>query len=142
MKRTDEERNNLIYNFYFNDKLTLTQISKKVNLSISQVSRILSKFPIYMQEKAKRKEENRVKHSEQAKEIMRRKRCQKYAEEKAIINTLHNQDAAELSYFYPLSKSAIIKYCPNAYEYNVKRKRFELKTDIVYSNDMPSKIKY
>ena len=142
MKRTDEERNNLIYNFYFNDKLTLTQISKKVNLSISQVSRILSTFPIYMQEKAKRKEENRVKHSEQAKEIMRRKRCQKYAEEKAIINNLHNQDVAELSSFFPLSKVAIIKYCPNAYEYNVERKRFELKTDIVYSNDMPSKIKY
>ena len=59
MKRTDEERNNLIYNFYFNDKLTLTQISKKVNLSISQVSRILSKFPIYMQEKANRKEKGR-----------------------------------------------------------------------------------
>ena len=67
---------------------------------------------------------------------------QKNAEEKAIIKNLHNQDVAELSYFYPLSKVAIKKNCSNAYEYNVKKQRFELKTDMVYSNDMPSQIKY
>lgn len=142
MIKPDLKRNDLIYNLYFNDKLNITQISKKVNLSISQISRVLSNSPMYMQEKAKRKEENRVKHSEQAKELMKRKRSQKRAEEKAIINALHNQAIAELSYFYPLSKVAIRKNCPNTYEYNVKKKRFELKTDMVYSNDMPSQIKY
>jgi len=67
---------------------------------------------------------------------------QKNAEEKAIIKKLHNQDVAELSYFYPLSKVAIKKNCSNAYEYNAKKQRFELKTDMIYSNDMPSQIKY
>ncbi len=142
MIKPDLERNNLIYDLYFKDKLNITQISKKVNLSISQISRVLSNSPMYMQEKAKRKEENRVKHSEQTKEIMKRKRSQKKAEEKAIIKNLHNQDAAELSYFYPLSKVAIKKNCSNAYEYNAEKQRFELKTDMVYSNDMPSQIKY
>lgn len=142
MIKPDLERNNLIYNMYFEDKLNITQISKKVNLSISQISRVLSNSPMYMQEKEKRKEENRVKHSEQAKEIMKRKRSQKNAEEKAIIKKLHNQDVAELSYFHKLSKVEIRKNCPNAYEYNAKKQRFELKTDMVYSNDMPSQIKY
>ena len=69
----DLERNELIYNLYFKDKLTVSEISKKVNLSISQISRILSKFSIYQQEKSSRKEENHKKHQEQAKEIMRKK---------------------------------------------------------------------
>lgn len=56
MKKTDLERNELIYKLYFQDKLTLTQISHQINLSISQISRILSKFPNYMQEKNERKE--------------------------------------------------------------------------------------
>ena len=51
LKKTDLERNELIYKLYFQDKLTLTQISHQINLSISQISRILSKFPNYMQEK-------------------------------------------------------------------------------------------
>ena len=142
MRKTDLAQKELIYNLYFNNKLTLTEISNKVSLSISQISRVLSNSHMYMQEKAKRKEENCVKHSEQAKEIMKRKRSQKNAEEKAIIKNLHNQDVAELSYFYPLSKVAIKKNCSNAYEYNAKKQRFELKTDMVYSNDMPSQIKY
>ena len=56
LKKTDLERNELIYKLYFQDKLTLTQISHQINLSISQISRILSKFPNYMQEKNERKE--------------------------------------------------------------------------------------
>ncbi len=68
------ERNELIYNLYFKDKLTISEISKKIDLSISQISRILSKSPLYQQEKANRKEENIKKHNEQAKEIMRKKK--------------------------------------------------------------------
>ena len=71
------ERNELIYNLYFKDKLNVSEISKKANLSISQISRILSKSSLYQQEKSNRKEENRKKHQEQAKEIMRKKRNKK-----------------------------------------------------------------
>ena len=105
----DLERNELIYNLYFKDKLTVSEISKKVNLSISQISRILSKFSIYQQEKSSRKEENHKKHQEQAKEIMRKKRYKKQMEEKAIMDKLHNQAAIELSYFSSISKVALRK---------------------------------
>ncbi len=138
----DLERNELIYNLYFKDKLTVSEISKKVNLSISQISRILSKSNLYQQEKANRKEENHKKHNEQAKEIMRKKRNKKRMEEKAIMDRLHRQATMELSYFNPISKVAIRKNCSSAYHYNTKRKRFELKDDMVYSNDMPKIIKY
>lgn len=142
MKKMDLERNELIYNLYFKDKLTVSEISKKVNLSISQISRILSKSALYQQEKANRKEENHKKHNEQAKEIMRKKRNKKRVEEKSIMDKLHRQATMELSYFSPMSKFALRKNCSSAYHYNAKRKRFELKDDMVYSNDMPSKIKY
>ena len=81
----DLERNKLIYNLYFKDKLTVSEISKKVNLSISQISRILSKSSIYQQEKSSRKEENHKKHKEQAKEIMRKNRYNTHMEAKAIM---------------------------------------------------------
>lgn len=136
------ERNELIYNLYFKDKLTVSKISKKVNLSISQISRILSKSPLYQQEKANRKEENHKKHNEQAKEIMRKKRNKKRMEEKAIMEKLHREATIELSYFSPISKVAIKKNCSSAYCYNTQKKRFELKKDMVYSNDMPLRIKY
>lgn len=87
----DLERNELIYNLYFKDKLTVSEISKKVNLSISQISRILSKSALYQQEKANRKEENHKKHNEQAKEIMKKKRNKKRMEEKAIMDRLHDK---------------------------------------------------
>lgn len=49
------ERNELIYNLYFKDKLNVSEISKKANLSISQISRILSKSSLYQQEKSNKK---------------------------------------------------------------------------------------
>ncbi len=65
----DLERNELIYNLYFKDKLTVSEISKKVNLSISQISRILSKSSLYQQEKSNRKEENRKKTKNKQKKL-------------------------------------------------------------------------
>ena len=142
MKKMDLERNELIYNLYFKDKLTVSEISKKVNLSISQISRILSKSSLYQQEKSSRKEENHKKHQEQAKEIMRKKRYKKQMEEKAIMDKLHNQAAIELSYFSSISKVALRKNCSSAYNYNNEKERFELKDNMAYSNDMPKIIKY
>ena len=138
----DLERNELIYNLYFKDKLTVSEISKKVNLSISQISRILSKSSIYQQEQSSRKEENHKKPQEQAKEIMRKKRYKKQMEEKAIMDKLHNQAAIELSYFSSISKVALRKNCSIAYNYNNKKERFELKDNMAYSNDMPKILKY
>ena len=142
LRNTDLERNNLIYNLYFSDKLSLSEISEKVDLSISQISRILSKSPLYLQEKADRKDKNRIKHIEQTKELIKKKRDKKKAEEKAILDKLHYQASIELSYFTSLSKVTLRKNCSSAYNYNNDKKRFELKDDVAYSTDMPSKIKY
>lgn len=142
MRKPDLERNKSIYNLFFVDKLTLSQISKKVDLSISQISRVLSKSPLYLTEKDKRKEENHKKHNEQAKEIMNTKRKLKQVQEKAIMDRLHYQASMELSYSNPISNIALRKNCSSAYNYNSTTKRFELKSDATYSKDMPIKIKY
>ena len=141
MRTPDLERNKLIYNLFFVDKLTVSQISEKVALSISQVSRVLSKSPLYLPEKNNRKEENRKRHNEKTKEIMRNKRAKQQFEEKAIIDKLHYQAALELSYTSPLSNIALRKNCSSAYIYNTKKGIYELKNDCVYSADMPLKVK-
>lgn len=142
MRTSDLERNKLINTLYFEDKLTASDISKKVDLSISQVTRVLSKSPLYKQEKAKRKEENRIKHIEQTKEITRNKRTKNQISEKEIIDRLHYQASIELSYSSPISKIGLRKSCASAYSYNSAKGLYELKNDMVYSTDMPSKIKY
>ena len=93
MRKTDLERDELINTLYFKHKLTVSEISKKVNLSVSQVSRVLSKSPLYKQEKANRKEENHKTHIEKTKEYIRKKRM----EERDILKKIHNQDVLELS---------------------------------------------
>ena len=138
----DLERNELIYNLYFKDNLTISNIINEINLSISQISRILSKYPNYVQEKIRRKEENHKKHNEQAKKIMKNKRLKKQMEEKLIMDMFHNQASIELSYISPIPKCAIRKNCSSAYNYNSAKKRFELKDDSTYSSDMPKIIKY
>lgn len=142
MRKMDLERNELIYNLYFKDKLTVSEISQKASLSISQISRILSKSSLYQQEKSNRKEKNHKKHNEQTKEIMRKKRNKKQMEEKAIMDALHKQASIELSYFSSISTVALRKNYSSSYNYNNKKKRFELKDNIAYSNDMPKIIKY
>ena len=72
---------------YFHKKLTVTQISKNVSLSVGQVSRILSAYPLYKEEKATRKEDNRKRHIENTKEYIKNKRL----EEKAKMDYMHNQ---------------------------------------------------
>ena len=146
MRKNDFERNKLIYNLYFDEKLTLSSISHQINLSVSQISRILSNSPRYMQEKNIRKEKNKKKHREQAKEIMRNKRNKNQYEEKQIMEMLHNQASYELSYdlsfIHPMSNTVIRKNCSSAYKNNVSKERFELKDDMTYSTDMPKIIKY
>lgn len=142
LRRPNLKRNELIYSLYFEDKLTVSEISKTVDLSISQISRVLSKSPLYHQEKENRKEEYQQKHKEQAKEIMRNKRRKKKLEEQEILDNMHNQASIELSYFSPISKVALRKNCSSAYEYDSAQKNYKLKDDCVYSTDMPSKITY
>ena len=142
MRKTNLERNQLIYNFYFQNLMSISEISNKINLSASQVSRILSTFPEYKQEKNRRKEQNHEKHNIQVKEFIKNKRIKKQTMEKEIMNILHNQAAIELSYTPHISNESIRKCCLSAYEYNSSKKRFELKDDLVYSKDMPRIIKY
>lgn len=141
MRKPDLERNKLIYDLYFVDKLTVSQISERASLSISQVSRVLSKSHLYLPEKANRKKENRKKHNEKTKEIMKNKRAKKQFEEKLEMDRLHYQASMELSYTSPLSNIALRKNCSSAYSYNTKKGIYELKNDCVYSADMPLKIK-
>ena len=113
-----------------------------VNLSISQVTRVLSKAKMYNKEKARRKEENYKRHNEQTKAIMQKKRYKRKMEEKAVMDKLHNQASVELSYWHTISNVDLRKNCSSAYEYNSKKKQFELKNDCLYSVDMLTKIKY
>lgn len=66
-------RNKQISNLYFENRMTFTEISKEINISIRQVSKIVKQDENYIEEKEKRKKQNAIKHSENTKEIMRKK---------------------------------------------------------------------
>ena len=74
MNKSKFNRNEEIYKLYFYSKMTFSEISKVVNISISQVSRIVRKNENYIDEKAKRINENKLKNKEFTKQFMKKKR--------------------------------------------------------------------
>jgi len=141
------KRNEEICKLYFQSKMTFSDISKVVNISVSQISRIVAKNENYIYEKTKRIEETEIKHRESTKEIMRRKRnlqSKANKDEKAILDYLHNQASCELSKGKTINNRVFKKWNSSAYEYYAKTKEYRIKEE--FKNKMsyaaPRKIKW
>ena len=63
-----------ILNLYFEECLKQNDIAKRLGISNSKVSRIVTKDSRYPEEKERRKEISKIKNSESAKRIMKKKR--------------------------------------------------------------------
>lgn len=146
-KNKRNKRNEVICELYFQSKMTFSDISKVVNISISQISRIVAKNENYICEKNKRLKETEIKHRESTKEIMRRKRnlqSKANKDEKAILDYLHNQASCELSKGKTINNRVFKKWNSSAYEYYAKTKEYRIKE--AFKNKMsyaaPRKIKW
>ena len=133
----------IIQDMYFNEKKTLTEISKKLDLTVGYISRILKKNEKYLEEKQKRKDENLAKRRSLQKEMIYKGRKQKEIDlEYIALQNQHEQAAREFSKTRRLGTEAIRKWCSGAYKYNSSKRRYEFdEGNSVKPADLPQYIK-
>lgn len=132
-----------IENLYFDENYNLTEISKKVNKSVSYISRILRKNANYTLEKENRKKralENRRKKQKTLIYKNRRKKEIDVAYQQ--VKSSHAQATKELSKGSKIGNQALRKWCANSYKYDKKKKRYEFDAgNALKPADMPKYIK-
>ena len=127
MKLDKSKRNVEICELYFQSKMSFSEISRKFDICVSQVSRIVRKNENYINEKNKRIQETKDKN-----------------DEKAILDYLHNQASAELSGRRTISNRAFKNWNSSIYEFHNRTKEFRLKKEFKerVSYAVPKKIKW
>lgn len=116
-----------IEEMYFVQKMSLTNISKELGISISYISRILRNNTNYKEEQERRKKENHTKRRILQKELIHKRRREiatQKAMENQIIKLLHEQATKELSRGRTLGNDTLRKWC-SLYKYNNDKKRYE-----------------
>lgn len=133
-----------IIKLYFIEKLIPADIATKLNISKSAVTQTLQKDERYKIEKELRKEQNQVKHKENTNnyiKMTRKKKQFKNNVDDLILKNKHIEASNELSKRKRLNNMGYRNWNKSAYEYNFKRKGFELKKELGRSYDVPKFIK-
>lgn len=133
-----------IIQLYFIEKFRPVDIATELNISKSAVTQVLQKDVRYTAEKARRKEQNKIKHKEDTNNLKKAKRKTnqfKNNVDDLILKNMHNQASAELSKGKKLNNMAYRNWNKSAYEYNSKRKGFEFRKELGRSYDVPKFIK-
>ncbi len=139
MSKKDE-----ITKLYFVDRENPATIAKKLNISKSAVTQVLQKDDRYKKEKEVRKKQNKIRHNEKTKEIIKKTREIKQIKNRSedlILKRMHNQASQELSKGKRLSNLAYRNWNTSAYSYNEAKRRYEFKEELGRSNDVPKYIK-
>ena len=124
--------------------LKQTEIAKRLEISNSKVSRIVTKDSRYTEEKERRKEVSKIKHSESAKRIMKKNREKIKFEKNAdnlLLRKMHNQASMKLSKNNRLSDMAYRNWNTSAYKYNEEKKRYEFREELGRSYDVKKYLK-
>lgn len=135
------EKKCVIINLYYIEKYKIVDIAKKVNVSKQYVSKIIKTDSRYLEEKEKRKEENKTKQNQYRKDFMKKKR-KFHRDEGIMLKTMHEQASRELSSGRTISNIAYRNWNSSIYKYNEKRKSYELKKGITVSSDVPKTINW
>ena len=134
----------VILKMYFEEQKKPVEISKELQIPKYKITRVLQKDERYQTEKEARKENNRIKHIENTKKIIKEQRSQKQFKDKQsdlILKHIHNQAARELSEPRKLLNMSYRNWNISAYGYNEQLKRFEFKKELGRSYDVPKYIK-
>lgn len=136
------EKVEVIYELYFKEAKTLTEISKLVNTSISYISKVLKKDERYEIEKEKRKQEKLLQRRKKQKELIYNNRKKKVDTDYINMKKQHEIDSRELSTTSIIGKNALRKWCSSAYNYNAEKERYEFDTkNLLKPVDFPLYIK-
>jgi len=136
------ERNKIIVELYFINKMKQKDIAEQLNISKYIVSRVLAKDSRYKKEKEKRKEISTQRHNKQKVEsiIKKRKEKQNFYD---VLKSQHLQASLELSGGKKnIGNRAFRNWNPSIYRYDNKTRSYKLKSNIVATYDVPRKIKW
>lgn len=129
-----------IYEMYFTKQMKPIEISRVLDIPKYKVSRVLQKDEKYIEEKQRRKEENKAKHIEETKKYIKEKRKLNQSKDintDLILRSMHNQASRELSQPKKLNNMSYRNWNVSAYDFNKKLKRFEFKEELGRSYDVP-----
>ena len=121
------EKREKIEEMYFIQKMSLTNIAKKLNVSVSYVSRLLRQNEKYHNEQEIRKQENQLKRKKKQKELIYNQRKEKARQrllENQAMKKSHEQATKEMSKGRTLGNETLRKWC-SLYNYNKEKKRYE-----------------
>ena len=130
-----------ILDMYFNLQMKQKEIADRLQISKYKVSRIVSKDLRYIEEKERRKKQNKIKHENSKKEQVYRKRKNAQIEYE-IMKLLHIQSSIEMSSRKNISNKAFRDWNSTAYKYNPKTKKYYLRKEITAGSDVPKIIKW
>ena len=120
-----------VLELYFDKNMKPVDIAKELNVSKSAITQILQKDSRYENEKNRRKQENKIKHSEETKDYIKRQRKINQFFNKVddlVLKNIHNQDAIELSTHSTMSNETLRRWCSSMYIYNKEKRRYEFDT--------------
>ena len=132
-KLDSKETKDKIVELFYNEHLRPTDISKKLNVKMPYITRIIQKDSRYISEKEGRKQENREKQKEQ-KRIYAQNRREKERQEKQDYQKLLiqiNNDNKFLSTKKKVSDLKYAKWNRSAYDYDENTSDLILKDKIV-----------
>ncbi len=138
MSKKDE-----IITLYFEEKMNTIEISKKMNVVKSYISKVLKQDARYNTEKQRRKDENKIKRKNFNKENMRKVRKNNTIANE-ILRVQHYQASCELSGRKTINNRAFRDWNSSIYRFHDRTKEYrvkeEMKDKISYA--VPKKIKW
>ena len=120
-----------VLELYFDKNMKPVDIAKELNVSKSAITQILQKDSRYENEKNRRKQENKIKHSKETKDYIKRQRKINQFFNKVddlVLKNIHNRDAIELSTHSTMSNETLRRWCSSMYIYNKEKNRYEFDT--------------
>jgi len=138
MSKKDE-----IITLYFEEKLTAIEISRKINVVQSYITKVIKQDSRYQNEKERRKNKNKGNQKIIHKEYMRKVRKNNSINYE-ILKAQHNQASIELSGRKTINNRAFRNWNSSIYRFHERTKEYrvkeELKDKISYA--IPKKIKW
>lgn len=138
MSKKDE-----IITLYFEEKLTAIEISRKINVVQSYITKVIKQDSRYQNEKERRKNKNKENQKIIHKEYMRKARKNNSINYE-ILKAQHNQASIELSGRKTINNRAFRNWNSSIYRFHERTKEYrvkeELKDKISYA--IPKKIKW
>ena len=138
MSKKDE-----IITLYFEKGMSAIEISKKVNVVQSYITKIIKQDSRYDAEKLKRKNKTRIRHNKVNKENMRKVRKEN-AIAYEILRAEHYQASCELSGRKTINNRAFRNWNSSIYKFHNRTSEYRVKEDMLnkVSYAVPKKIKW